>query len=108
MSARRHLNPDQFRLVHDADDPGLHSIEAFHPDFGGGNVSVGSMLIDKSNSRITNINVDQSHRRQGIGRKMYSQAQQLGLNPLHSPAEHKTALGKKWSAGVGGDAVTSV
>ena len=108
MSAKRHLNPDQFRLVHDPDDTNLHSIEAFHPDFGGGNVPVGSMLIDKGNSRITNINVDERHRRQGIGTKMYNEAVSRGLNPMHSPEEHKTALGKKWSAGVGGDMVSHV
>lgn len=105
MSARRHLNPDQFQLVHDPDDPGLHAIEAYHPDFGGGTVPVGSMLIDKSSSRITNISVDSQHRRQGIGRRMYNDAMGRGLNPLHSPEAHKTALGKKWSTAIGGPSV---
>lgn len=92
MSARRHLNPDQFRLVHETDS-NVHSVDAFHPDFGAGKVPVGSLLWDKQSGRITNIGVQQGFRRQGIGRKMFEHAQQFHPAPLHS--ETQTNLGKK-------------
>lgn len=101
MSARKYLNPDQFRLVHEVDSS-LHSIDAFHPGFGGGAVPVGQMLWDKQSGAITNINVDSRYRRQGIANRMYQHAQQFTPQPLHNTLENRTDLGKKWSKGVGG------
>ena len=103
-SARRHLNPDQFSMVH---EPGsvTHAIVAYHPAFGQGTIPVGHMIWDNQSGRITNIQVDEKHRRQGIGRRMYQEGQKHSPAPKHDVEKNRTALGKKWVRGVGGPSV---
>lgn len=100
----RNLNPDQFRFSDDADDSTYH-IDAFHPDAYGGNVPFAGMTWNRSSGEIHNIYVDNPWRRQGVATKMYNEAHDFPTKPLHAPTKSRTALGKKWSASVGGDSV---
>ncbi len=102
--SRRVLNPDQFSIVSDPDED-MHALYAYHPDFGGGTVPVGSLYWNKSDGRITNVLVDQGARRQGIATAMYNQGKTMNPPPVHTDPEHRTGLGKKWIAGVGGESV---
>lgn len=110
MSSRRHLNPDQFRMVMDTDrDQGVHSVDAFHPDYLQGQHPVGTMLWETGGGRITNISVDDQHRRQGIATRMYNHVNQQGYGsePRHDEEKMRTALGKKWVNAVGGPSISS-
>lgn len=104
MSARRHLNPDQFKMVHEPEST-THAMVAYHPNFGQGNVPVGLMIWDNKSGRISNITVDEKHRRQGIGRRLYQEGQKYSPPPKHDVVKNRTALGKRWAKGVGGPSV---
>lgn len=118
MSARDHLNPDQFRFEHSKGSL-EHSIHAYHPAFGGGEVPIGSIhWYHKPGQRygktmhpgeISNIEVqgetkyNPSYRRQGIGTRLYTEAQKYDPKPLHSSIQ--SGNGKDWAKKVGGPSV---
>ncbi len=98
MSARRHLNPDQFRMQSDTDSS-THGIYTYHPDFGAGQVPVGSLYWDKNSGTVTSINVQDQYRKQGIGTMMYKHAQSFDPPAVHHDAV-KTGMGKRFFAGI--------
>jgi ribosomal protein S18 acetylase RimI-like enzyme len=109
MSSRRHLNPDQFSMVTDTDrDQGIHSVDAFHPGYLQGQHPVGSMLWEIGSGRITNISVDDQHRRQGIATRMYNHVNEKGYGsePRHDVESMRTKLGSKWVSSVGGPSLS--
>lgn len=101
MSAQRHLNPDQFKFEH---EPGQYvgSVYATHPDYGGGDVPVGSIHWHNDTGMISNVLVQEGHQRQGLGTRLYHEA--LGVRPdlVHSPENMRLKAGKKWVNKVGG------
>jgi hypothetical protein len=112
MSSRRHLNPDQFgKLTFEhSETPREHSIDAYHPDFGGGSVPVGSMNWAKHTDaqfgrtvpagHIFNIQVESSFQKNGIATEMFRRAGQHNPPPVHSPFQ--TKAGKKFAKKTGG------
>lgn len=101
---KRVLNPDQFDLRDESNDT-VHTIAAFHPNFGQGQMPVGFMIWDRQSGRISNIDVDAGHRRQGIGKRMYQAGMQFQTPPKHDVVKNRTTLGKKWVQGVGGPSI---
>lgn len=105
--ANRNLNPDQFRMVPDTDrDQGTHSIDAFHPDYLRGEHPVGTMIWEMGSGRISNISVDDKHRRQGIASRMYQHAQGYGSQPRHDVESMRSKDGKKWVNAIGGPSLS--
>jgi len=100
MSAKRHLNPSQFRLEPDENES-HHWLTAYHPDFGGGKVPVGEMSWNRHTGEVANISVADAHQRQGIGTMLWNEAPKYGRQPLHS--QNQLGPGKKWAKKVGGD-----
>ena len=106
MAAKDHLSPHQFKFVPSTDsNQGIHSIDAYHPNYLQGQHPVGTMIWEKGSGRITNISVDENHRRQGIATQMYQQAQGYGSQPRHDVETSRTKLGKKWVKKVGGPSI---
>ncbi len=115
MAASRHLNPSQFSFYHEKDEdamgPGVdsHAVYAYHPDFGEYHVGQLYWRHDKAQNKhtIDLVGVYQDHRRQGIGTKMYEEAQKhTGGQPLwHGSVrtpDGKYGGGNAWAHKVGG------
>ena len=102
MSAKKMLNPDQFR-IEPSSDADTHSLDIYHPDHAGGTVPVGTMIWSRQTGAIHNIQSDV--RRQGIATRMFEHSQQFDPPAKHNTPENRTKLGKKWAAGVGGESV---
>jgi GNAT superfamily N-acetyltransferase len=100
MAADKYVN--QIQLKHNSNGS-HHWIEAYHPDFGLGNVPVGELSWSKKTGEITNVGVDKDYRKGGIGRRMYEEAHNYDPKPLHS--KNKTKDGIKWAKKVGGPSV---
>lgn len=97
----RNLSLDQFSMVPDTDND-TNSVDVFHPDFLQGQSPVGTMITDKNSGAITNINVDENHRKQGIGRMMYNYGQSFNPPAVHNTMPNRTKLGKQFVNHIGG------
>ena len=114
----RNLNPRQFKgytLTHDQ-DADFSTVNAYHPDFGGGQVPVGVLDWFKAAGtlpsgrevragEINNVNVMPEHRHQGLATEMYRMANEYPTQPLHGSV--KTLAGIGWSAKTGGKHVSN-
>lgn len=112
MSAREHLNNVQFE--HEK-GPLEHSVYAFHPSFGNGEIPIGSMHWyhspgskfghERKPGEISTVEVMPDYRRQGVASAMYEHAKgNYSPVPLHTSTD-MTPQGKKWAKSVGGDYV---
>jgi GNAT superfamily N-acetyltransferase len=120
MTARDHLSPHQFKFIHEKGEL-EHSVKAYHPAVFGGELPVGSIhWYHTYGSRygktmkpgeISNIEVQgetrhsPSYRGQGIGTRLYNEAQKYDPKPLHSTPSAQSDSGKKWVKKVGGPSV---
>jgi hypothetical protein len=94
-----------------------HSIYAFHPSFGGGDIPAGSMHWyhspgkkfgrDMAPGDISHVEVQgktkysEGFRGQGLASAMYGMANNFEPKPRHVP-EQQTTAGQGWAAHVGG------
>lgn len=118
MSARDHLNPDQFKFEY-YKTPFEHNIRAYHPDVFQGEHPVGSISWYHTQGHkygkpmqpgeISNVEVQgetkhsPSYRKQGIGRRLYNEAQKYEPQPRHSSVQ--SPLGAEWAKRIGGPSV---
>lgn len=111
--ARKNVNLSdvQFKSFSEPkDDPEQHVIEAYHPDFGMGQVPIGAMSWRVKPSteppkkmgtgEIDTVDVHPDYQKNGIATRMYHMSQQFDPPALHS--RYQTAEGKSWAKKVGG------
>lgn len=122
MAAKDHLSPHQFRYEYSKGEL-EHTIKAYHPSFGGGEIPVGSFSwyhspgykFGKSMKpgEISNVEVQGvtkhnsvNYRGHGVATHMYNLAQSYDPKPLHTSESNQTEAGKGWAKKVGGLSVS--
>lgn len=119
MTARRHLNEQQFSQIRYEDSLNrgdIHSIYAFHPSFGNGELPIGSFHWFHQagqkwgkptvKGQIDAVEVQPEFQKNGVARAMYERATGIGPQPLHAP--DRTKEGKAWSRKIGGPSAPGV
>ena len=106
MSASDHLNGQQFESTFNADYHGRHAVTVWPKGQVGTEFDhpVGALHWHPSEGTVTYLNVDESHRRQGVATSMWGSAHEHaranGLTPpVHSSSQSPD--GSAWARSLG-------